>query len=102
MQKTCKLSGWPFEVSEMEMNLIKKMDLGEPQFHPTIRSAMRLAFRNERNLFIRKCDFSGERILSVYSEDKPFPVKASAPAFAFNNPQPNFASGPAFPASSAV
>jgi hypothetical protein len=74
MQKTCKLSGWQFEVSEMEMNLIKKMDLGEPQFHPTVRSAMRLGFRNERNLFIRKCDFSGERILSVYSENKPFPV----------------------------
>jgi hypothetical protein len=74
MEKTCKLSGWKFEVTEMERELLKKMGLAEPLFHPKIRSAMRFAFRNERNLFIRKCDFSDERILSIYDESHPFPV----------------------------
>lgn len=34
----------------------------------------RLAWRNERILYKRKCDGTGKNILSVYSPEKPFPV----------------------------
>jgi hypothetical protein len=30
--------------------------------------------RNERNLYRRKCDFSGKDIISIYSPDKPYKV----------------------------
>ncbi len=72
--KVCALSGETFEISEMERELLRKMGLREPFYSPKVREAMRLAFRNERNLYLRNCDFSGERIISIYSEDKPFPV----------------------------
>ena len=34
----------------------------------------RLCFRNERTLYTRKCDATGENLISVYSEDKPFKI----------------------------
>jgi len=74
MKKTCPLTGEEFVISEEETNFLKKMNLKLPIYSPKTRSAMRLAFRNERNLYMRKCDSSGERILSVYNEDQPFPV----------------------------
>lgn len=37
----------------------------------------RLCFRNERSLYTRKCDVSGETIISVYSPDKPFTIYKS-------------------------
>jgi len=70
----CKQCNTEFEISDLERAVLKKMNLKDPQFSPKVRLAMRLAFRNERNLYFRKCDFSGERILSVYNEDHPFPV----------------------------
>ncbi|MBN2095993.1 hypothetical protein JW752_01180 [Candidatus Peregrinibacteria bacterium] len=71
---TCQLTNTEFEISGMERTLFKKMGINEPKYGPKIRLAMRLALRNERNLHMRKCDFSGGRIISVYSEDHPFPV----------------------------
>ncbi len=37
----------------------------------------RLCFRNERSLYTRKCDATGETIISAYSPDKPFKVYKS-------------------------
>jgi hypothetical protein len=33
-----------------------------------------LSFRNERKLYRRKCDATGENIISAYSPDKPYKV----------------------------
>ena len=74
MQKICPLSGEAFEISDEEAAFLKKMNLQLPLYSPRVRSAMRLALRNERNLYMRKCDFSGERIFSIYHENQPFPV----------------------------
>ena len=74
MQTTCKKTQRSFEITDMELRLFEKMGLQKPLFHPKIRAAMRLAFRNERNLYMRKCSLSGERIMSAYSENHPFPV----------------------------
>ena len=38
------------------------------------RQRRRLAWRNERNLFQKKCSGTGNPILSVYREESPFPV----------------------------
>jgi hypothetical protein len=37
----------------------------------------RLAFRNERSLYRRKCDATGEEIISIYSQDKPYKIYKS-------------------------
>jgi len=34
----------------------------------------RLSFRNELNLYKRKCDLSGEEMISMYSPDKPYKI----------------------------
>ena len=69
---------------------------GEPEFEPTIqerrfydefgidpvtipfcrqcREIRRISWRNERNLFQRKCDYSGEDIWTTYHPDSPFKV----------------------------
>jgi hypothetical protein len=45
-----------------------------PTLCPEERSRRRLARRNERKLYKRKCDATGETIVSIYSPDKPYKV----------------------------
>ncbi|MBN1494822.1 hypothetical protein JW911_03765 [Candidatus Peregrinibacteria bacterium] len=77
MQKICKLCNHQFEITSEEKELYKKFDVPEDEFCFKCAQTQRLAYRNERNLYSRKCDFSGEQILSVYSADKPFKVYKS-------------------------
>lgn len=42
-----------------------------PTLCPDCRQRRRLAFRNERKLYKRKCDLTGQDILAIYSPDKP-------------------------------
>jgi hypothetical protein len=74
MKQTCQITGQEFEITEMEQEFMKKMDLPLPLHSPKMREIMRMAFRNERNLFMRTCDATGEKILSIYSDRHPFPV----------------------------
>ena len=45
-----------------------------PRECPSCREALRMAFRNEVQLFVRKCDRTGERLISMYPSDAGFPV----------------------------
>ncbi|MDD5769477.1 MAG: hypothetical protein PHE25_00775 [Candidatus Gracilibacteria bacterium] len=45
-----------------------------PTLCPDCRQQRRLAFRNERKLYHRKCDLTGKQIISIYSPDKPYKV----------------------------
>ncbi|NUJ97278.1 hypothetical protein HGA92_00650 [Candidatus Gracilibacteria bacterium] len=45
-----------------------------PTLCPDCRQQRRLSFRNERKLYKRKCDATGEDIISIYSPDKPYKV----------------------------
>ncbi len=51
----------------------KKYQIPAPTVCPTCRLIRRLAFRNERNLYERKCDKTGKNIISIYSPDKLHP-----------------------------
>lgn len=51
-----------------------KYQIPVPTLCPEERQKRRLSFRNERNLYRRKCDYSGRDILSIYSPDKPYKV----------------------------
>ena len=52
----------------------ERFDLPPPKLSPDMRQRRRLSYRNERCLYYRNCDATGRRLLSIYSEDKPFPV----------------------------
>ncbi len=72
--KTCKECGQGFSISSEDLEFYEKLGAGEPNCCPSCRQQKRLAFRNERNLYKRKCDMCGKSIVTVYSPDKKFIV----------------------------
>jgi hypothetical protein len=84
--KTCKVSGQPFPIFQSDLDFYdkisptfngKKFQIPTPTLCPEERQRRRLAFRNERRLYRRKSDFSGDEIISMYSPDKPYIVYSS-------------------------
>lgn len=74
MQKICAVSGKQFEITEKDQEFYKKLNVPEPTLCPLERVRRRMTIRNERNLYKRKSDMSGDSILSMYHPDSPFPV----------------------------
>jgi len=54
----------------------KKYPIPTPTLCPACRNQRRLSWRNERNLFLRKCDKSGKRIVACYPEDSEYKIYA--------------------------
>ncbi|HAI99013.1 TPA: hypothetical protein DCL30_05825 [Candidatus Peribacteria bacterium] len=52
----------------------KKYSIPPPTHCPDCRQQRRLAWRNERFMYRRKCDFSGKEIVSMYPPNSPFKV----------------------------
>jgi hypothetical protein len=76
MQKACQ-NPWcqmEFQVYSKDREFYKTMQVPEPTKCPDCRRIQRLAFRNVRVLYHRKCDLTGKPTISAYSPDKPFPV----------------------------
>src|SRR3989304_5531969 len=74
MQKICAVSGKPFEITQEDIAFYEKVGVPLPTLCPEERQRRRLAFRNERKLYHRKCDFTGKEIISTYSPEKPYKV----------------------------
>ncbi|MBI4836111.1 MAG: hypothetical protein HY817_02530 [Candidatus Abawacabacteria bacterium] len=79
----CRITGTPFQILPLEEQLLDKISpvingrkfaLPLPTICPQERLRNRLAFRNDRNLYRRKCALTGNDILSVYHPEKSFPV----------------------------
>ncbi|MFH1218261.1 MAG: hypothetical protein V1679_00270, partial [Candidatus Peregrinibacteria bacterium] len=76
MKKECGQCGKGFEVSDEDLAFYGGLspEVPPPSLCFFCRHQKRLAFRNEINLYHRKCDFSGEKIISMYSPDKEYRV----------------------------
>ncbi len=74
MKKTCPISGREFELREKDLEFYKRMDVPVPDLHPEEILRKLMAFRNEWKLYRRKCDKTGDTIISAYHENTPFPV----------------------------
>ncbi|MDA1060779.1 MAG: hypothetical protein O3B47_03225 [bacterium] len=74
MKKICKISGSEFEISDKDMEYYRRLGVPGPTLCPKERVRRRMAVRNERNLYRRKSDMSGETIISMYHSDLPYPV----------------------------
>lgn len=85
MGKTCKQCGVQFEIQEADLKFYKRispkfgnetLDMPPPNLCFGCRHQKRLAFRNEMNLYHRKCDRSLKQIISMYSPDKSLKIYA--------------------------
>lgn len=74
VKRTCRLSGEEFLITEGDQKFYKRINVPLPTLSPNMRRLRRLSFRNERNLYQRKCSLTGENILSNFSPDKPYKV----------------------------
>lgn len=83
MQKTCKQCGAKFEIPNDDLEFYKRIapkfankvfEMPAPSLCFACRHQKRLSFRNEMNLYYRKCDKTGRQIISMYCPDKPFKV----------------------------
>ena len=66
-----------FEITDDDLGFYEKMQVPAPTFCPDCRFQRRYAWRNERNLYKRKCNLCQRDIISIYSPDKPFTVYCS-------------------------
>lgn len=73
-QKDCKNCGEKFIITDFDARFYKKVDVPFPTLCPDCRQQRRISYRNERKYYKRKCDFSGNEIISVYSQDEPYVV----------------------------
>lgn len=72
--KVCKQCSLQFEVAQQDLAFYETMKVPEPTLCPSCRMQRRMCIRNERKLYKRKCDFTGEDIVSMYPPDTPFKV----------------------------
>ena len=70
-KRTCKITGNEFEILEDEKSFYDKIGVPIPDICPEERARLRLLHRNERSLYKRVCDKTGESIVSVFSPNKP-------------------------------
>ncbi|MFA6521445.1 MAG: hypothetical protein WCT53_03615 [Candidatus Gracilibacteria bacterium] len=83
LTRTCKKCESNFQITDEDLSFYekisptfddKKYNLLPPTLCPECREQRRWAFRNQSKLYKRKCDFSGEPMISLYSQDKPYKV----------------------------
>lgn len=72
--KKCQNCKQDFAIEPEDFLFYKKISVPPPTFCPECRLQRRLAFRNERALYRRKCDLCGEMKVSSFSPAWPGPV----------------------------
>ncbi len=70
----CEISGSTFEITDEDLRYYEKMGVPSPRLCPEERARRRMAFANQRNLFIRQCAGSGKRIITNYPPESKAPV----------------------------
>ncbi len=82
-RRTCTMSGQEFAIYQSEADFLNKMlptfagqtfTIPLPTLCPEERQRQRQMYRNERGLHRRKCNATGENIISVYSPDSIYKV----------------------------
>lgn len=72
--KACTNCKSDFQILEPDLVFYEKFDVPKPTMCHDCRQQRRLAWRNERYMYKRKCDFSGDEIISMYPPDSPFKI----------------------------
>ncbi len=69
--QNCKLE---FAIEQEDFNFYEKLQVPAPTFCPECRLQRRLAWRNERTLYKRKCDLCQSEIIAMYPSETSFPI----------------------------
>jgi len=72
--RACQNCKKDFTIEPDDFAFYEKIKVPAPTFCPECRYVRRLLDRNEYNFYKRKCDATGESIISIYRPDAPFPV----------------------------
>lgn len=72
--RKCVLCSDDFKLTKAEIEFYKKMDIRFPVYCPLCRMKQRVAMRNERKMYKRKCDSCKNTLISTYPLDSPFIV----------------------------
>lgn len=72
--KTCQNCKNNFVIEAEDFDFYKKIDVPAPTFCPECRMQRRMASRNERTLYKRKCDMTGKDMITIFAPDKPLTV----------------------------
>ncbi|MDD5769472.1 MAG: hypothetical protein PHE25_00745 [Candidatus Gracilibacteria bacterium] len=67
----CEVTKKPFRIIKQELEFYRRHNLPIPRRHPDQRHMDRMALRNPRKLFDRKCDKCGKDIITTYSTERP-------------------------------
>ncbi len=70
----CRNCQQTFSIDELDQNFLQKIQIPNPTLCPQCRMQRRMSWRNDRNLYERTCDFSGEKIISMFSPNSKVPV----------------------------
>ena len=74
MNKTCKQCNKEFEITNFDLEFLKRFDITEPTLCPDCRYQRRCNYRNEKNFYNRKCDLCNKAMVSIYPASVKFPV----------------------------
>lgn len=74
---TCKNCKTPFVITDRDLVFYERMDVPPPLNCPNCRLSRRMQERNARTLYKRKCDATGENLISMYHANHVFPVYKS-------------------------
>ncbi|MFH0928432.1 MAG: hypothetical protein V1821_03085 [bacterium] len=69
--KSCQVCKQSFTIEPEDFHFYEQIKVPPPTWCPDCRRMRRLAWRNERTLYPRKCDLCAASILTIYSPDKP-------------------------------
>ncbi len=72
--KVCEACKGEFAVEPEDLAFYGKFGVQVPKMCPRCRARRRMAFRNERVFYKRKCDKCGREVVSMYSPGKPYMV----------------------------
>ncbi len=72
--RNCQNCKKDFVIDSEDFNFYEKIKVPLPTFCPECRLIRRMMATNERFLYKRKCDLSGEEIFAMYPGDTKFPV----------------------------
>ncbi len=74
--KACQNCKKSFEILPSDLEFYNRLSVPPPTFCPNCRQQRRLAFRNERVLYSRKCDAPGhdENLITTFHPDAPYKV----------------------------
>jgi hypothetical protein len=75
----CEVSGKPFRIIKQELDWLRRMRLPLPRRHPNIRNDKRISHIDPWDFVLRKCDKTGDTIVSVHpttDSKKVYSVKA--------------------------